>query len=54
MKDRNAVLGILDDIRVLMLKHKVKNEQKREDIESNPAPIQMRRRQTPPSTPLYP
>jgi hypothetical protein len=34
IKDRNAVLGILDDLRVLLLKHKVKNEHKREDIES--------------------
>jgi hypothetical protein len=29
IKDRNAVLGILDDLRVLLLKHKVKNEHKR-------------------------
>lgn len=29
IKDRNAALGILDDIRVLLLKHKVKNEHRR-------------------------
>lgn len=29
IKDRNAALGILEDLRVLLLKHKIKNEQRR-------------------------